>query len=56
MWGIRFEGATARHSLEHGYRTVLVDDACRGVSMEQILNTRDDLAEQNAVVVHSSQV
>ena len=49
-------GATAKHSLEHGYRTVLIDDACRGVSLEDILCTRDTLTEDNAVVVHSSQV
>lgn len=49
-------GATAKHSLEHGYRTILIDDACRGVSVEDILCTRDTLSEENAVVVHSSQV
>ena len=51
-----FLGATAKHSLEHGYRTILIDDACRGVSVEDILCTRDTLSEENAVVVHSSQV
>lgn len=49
-------GATANHSLEHGYRTILVDDASRGISVEQITETRNTLAGQNAVVVHSSQV
>ncbi|XP_032799639.1 uncharacterized protein LOC116936568 [Daphnia magna] len=49
-------GATASHSLEHGYRTILVDDASRGISLDDIHHTRDSLAEKNAVVVHSSQV
>ena len=56
MLNLLFEGATARHSLEFGYRTILIDDACRGVDMSNILDTRDKLAENNAVVVHSSQV
>ena len=49
-------GATAKHSLEHGYRTILVEDGCRGISVEDILSTRDKLVEEHAVVVNSSQV
>ncbi|XP_046633855.1 nicotinamidase-like [Daphnia pulicaria] len=49
-------GATARDSLEHGYRTILIDDASRGISVDDILHTRDIITEKNGLVVHSSQV
>jgi len=49
-------GATASHSLEYGFRTVLIEDACRGVSMEDMGNTRQCLTDQLALVVTSSEV
>ena len=42
--------------MEHGYRTILVEDACRGVCMEDMQDTRNTLAQQYAAIVHSSQV
>jgi len=49
-------GATANHSLEYGFRTILVEDACRGVSLEDMGSTRQSLTDQNALVVTSSEV
>lgn len=49
-------GATAQHSLEYGFRTVLVEDACRGVSLEGMGSTRQCLTDQHALVVTSAKV
>lgn len=49
-------GATAFHAVELGYRTVLVDDACRGITLEDIHATKQKLNENNGIVVHSDQV
>lgn len=49
-------GATALHSLEHGFRTVVVEDACRGVSLEDIAATRQKLQRGGAIIVDSSKV
>ncbi|XP_064608566.1 uncharacterized protein LOC135472813 [Liolophura sinensis] len=49
-------GFTARHAIDHGFRTVLVEDACRGVDLENIEKTRFELRKKGAVVVQSDQV
>ncbi|XP_022244231.1 uncharacterized protein LOC106461530 [Limulus polyphemus] len=49
-------GSTALHALEHGYRTVVVDDASRGVNMEEIAYMQKTLISRNAVVVTSDKV
>ena len=49
-------GSTARHALEHGFRTVLIDDACRGVAQSDIDRTKEELRELGAVIVDSSEV
>ena len=51
-----FVGYTAFHALEHGFRTVLIDDACRGVDQTNIDDTKQKLVDQGAIIVHSSQV
>lgn len=48
--------ATANHSLEIGYRTMLVDDACRGVAPEDISNTKQSILDNHGMVINSSQV
>ena len=49
-------GATALHSLEHGFRTALIEDACRGVDVEDIKATREKLIKNGGVIVQSNQV
>ncbi|OXA52901.1 nicotinamidase [Folsomia candida] len=49
-------GATAFHAVELGYRTVLIDDACRGITLEDIQATKQKLNEHHGVVIHSDQV
>ncbi|CAG0885221.1 unnamed protein product [Cyprideis torosa] len=49
-------GATAKHAVEHMYRTVLVDDACRGILDEDIKGTQKYIRDRNGLVVHSSKV
>ena len=53
---ISLPGATTQHALEHGFRTVLVEDAARGVSLEDINATRDRLKRSGAAIVRSEQV
>jgi len=48
--------ATAQHALDIGYRTVMVDDACRGVAQEEIAATRRSVEEQSGLVVMSDKV
>uniref|UniRef100_A0A1I8GH48 nicotinamidase n=1 Tax=Macrostomum lignano TaxID=282301 RepID=A0A1I8GH48_9PLAT len=48
-------GATATHSVEHGFRTALLEDASRGVSREGIVGIKSRLASINGLVVNSSQ-
>ncbi|XP_052278204.1 nicotinamidase-like isoform X2 [Dreissena polymorpha] len=49
-------GYTAFHSLEHGFRTILVEDACRGVDVKAIEETKQKLLDSGAIIVKSSQV
>lgn len=48
--------STARHAIENGYRTYLVDDACRGVSNEDINDMIKKLLAQGALLVQSDDV
>lgn len=48
--------ATTKHAIEEGYRTILIDDGCRGVSEEDIAATREHTTANQGLVVHSSQV
>jgi len=48
--------ATAMHSMEIGFRTVLVNDACRGIETEAIKRTRESIREGKGVVVESGEV
>ena len=49
-------GATSSHANEYGYRTVLVNDASRGVDCSDIAATKDRLINQSAMVVDSDRV
>lgn len=49
-------GYTSFHSLEHGFKTILIDDACRGVDATAIEQTKEELTASGGVVVHSSKV
>ncbi|XP_022202218.1 nicotinamidase [Nilaparvata lugens] len=49
-------GATALDALNIGYRTVLVEDCCRGVDLLDIEKTKNALTEKHCVIVNSNQV
>ncbi|GIY19741.1 nicotinamidase [Caerostris extrusa] len=49
-------GYTAFHALEHGYRTILIEDACRGVDLKDIEATKEKLLERHGVIVASDKV
>ncbi|CAF1121747.1 unnamed protein product, partial [Didymodactylos carnosus] len=48
--------ATAMHSLEHNYRTVLIEDACRGVDAKEIEVKRLELNRHGCIFVDSNVV
>ncbi|XP_014206974.1 uncharacterized protein LOC106638368 [Copidosoma floridanum] len=49
-------GATAVDALGSGYRTVMIDDCCRGVDLVDIEKTKATIMGSHGVVVTSSQV
>ncbi|ELT95024.1 hypothetical protein CAPTEDRAFT_144642 [Capitella teleta] len=49
-------GSTAVHSIEHGFRTVLIDDASRGVELADINAMKQKLIKTGAVIVDSDRV
>lgn len=49
-------GATAIDAISSGYRTILVDDCCRGVDLKDIDNVKDMIANNNGIVVTSNEV
>ncbi|CAB0040831.1 unnamed protein product [Trichogramma brassicae] len=49
-------GATAVDALVAGYRTVMIDDCCRGVDLDDIERTKSMVAHMHGVIAHSDQV
>lgn len=49
-------GATAIDALSAGYRTVLIDDCCRGVDLNDIESTKQTVISNNGVIVHSREI
>lgn len=49
-------GATAVDALKSGYRTILVDDCCRGVDLVDIEKTKSTVIADNGVIISSCQV
>ncbi|KAF4526919.1 hypothetical protein B566_EDAN008362 [Ephemera danica] len=49
-------GATAVDALNLGYRTVLIDDCCRGVNVDDIEATKSSFIADHGIVVDSQQV
>lgn len=51
-----FSGATAIDALSIGYRTILLDDCCRGVDLEDIEKTKKTVISNHGVIVNSNLV
>lgn len=49
-------GATAADALSIGYRTILIDDCCRGVDLNDIENTKNSVVKNHGVIVQSQEV
>lgn len=49
-------GATALDSLSAGYRTVLIDDCCRGVDLTDIETTKEGILSNHGIIVQSKEV
>jgi nicotinamidase-related amidase len=48
--------ATAMHAVENNYRTILIEDACRGVNERQIEVKRLELNANGCIFVNSNVV
>lgn len=51
-----FTGATVADASTAGYRTILIDDCCRGVNIDDIEQTKQSLIKNNGIVINSNQV
>lgn len=49
-------GATAVDALSVGYRTIMIDDCCRGVDLNDIENTKEKIISNYGVIVNSNEV
>jgi nicotinamidase-related amidase len=49
-------GATAIDALSSGFRTVLIDDCCRGVDLQDIETTKESILSDHGVIVQSHEV
>ncbi|XP_037943014.1 nicotinamidase-like [Teleopsis dalmanni] len=49
-------GATAADALSVGYRTILIDDCCRGTDFHDIEHTKETVITHHGVIVHSNEV
>lgn len=49
-------GATAVDALSAGYRTILIDDCCRGTDVHDIEHTKEKVNTSDGVIVHTNQV
>lgn len=48
--------ATAINSIECGYRTILIDDCCRGTNVDKIDETKQTITSSNGIIVFSEEV
>ncbi|XP_067626174.1 nicotinamidase [Eurosta solidaginis] len=49
-------GATAADALSVGYRTILIDDCCRGTDFHDIEHTKEKVISNHGVIVNSNEV
>lgn len=56
MYVFSLSAATAMHAVENNYRTVLIEDACRGVNEHEIEVKRAELNETGCIFVDSDVV
>ncbi|KAM7364180.1 nicotinamide amidase isoform 1-T2 [Cochliomyia hominivorax] len=49
-------GATAVDALSVGYRTILIDDCCRGTDFHDIEHTKEKVISNHGVIVHSNEI
>lgn len=49
-------GATAVDAISRGYRTILLDDCCRGADLKEIESVKERVISTNGVIVASKQV
>lgn len=48
--------ATSKDAVDLGYRTAVIDDACRGVTHDGIATAKRELQETGAIILQSDEV
>ena len=48
--------STAYHAQDLGFRTILIDDASRGIDADNIEKSKQKFKENHGIVIHSSEV
>ncbi|KAF2903671.1 hypothetical protein ILUMI_02512 [Ignelater luminosus] len=48
--------ATALDSIEFGYRTIVIDDCCRGMDLNAIEEAKNDILKNNGIIINSHEV
>ena len=56
MTDITWKGSTLAHAQEFGYRTILIEDASRGINEERVQQVLSELRQNNGIHVNSSEV
>ena len=56
MTDITWKGSTLAHAQEFGYRTILIEDASRGINDERVQQILSELRQNNGIHVNSSEV
>lgn len=49
-------GYSALHSLEEGFRTVVIDDCSRGITLDGMEKMKEDLTANGGLLVQSSEI
>ena len=49
-------GFTGLDAIDHGFRVVALDDACRGVDLKKIDEMKKNLQDKGAIVVNTCKV
>lgn len=56
MGGLILSAATTKDAIAEGYRTMLVDNGCRGVCDSDMEATKETITALNGLIINSSQV
>ena len=53
---MNFPGYSALHSLDEGFRTILVDDCSRGITLDGIEKMKENFVSNGGLIVQSNEI